>query len=251
VRIEIVHIGDELLRGNIDPYPKEMIEMIRGRGGSVAAIHVVRDDRADIMRALEAACDAGTDILVLTGGLGPTLDDITREVVADFLGTELRVDSDSVRWLEAAVQRMYGSELALNEQTLRMAQVPLGAKALRNITGAAAGIEVVRGRTRIFCLPGFPREMLPMFREYVLPLIESDQVFEREIRAWRGESTMEPLFEQVVRDYRVRIASIPKDNWREEGNLIIVRGEDEDEVERATEHLRQLIEASRDEFIRG
>jgi nicotinamide-nucleotide amidase len=248
MKIEIVHIGDELLTAEIDPYPAQMIRVIRERGASVNMITVIGDDFPEIMRVLRSAEQSGVDFLVITGGLGPTLDDITRNAVAEYLGVEMEVRQDAVEWLVEAVKKMYGKKPVLTNEALRMATMPKGAIALKNITGAACGIEATKGNMTIFCLPGFPKEMLPMFQEYILPRIQSDNIYEKEIRAWRGETTMEPLFQEIIKKYRVRIASLPDENWREKGNRIIVKGRME-EVEKAVEDLQKLLEQSRDQFV--
>ena len=248
MKIEIVHIGDELLTAEIDPYPSQIIRMIRERGANVNMITVIGDDFPEIMRVFRSAGQSEVDFLIVTGGLGPTLDDITRNAVAEYLGVEMEVRKDAVEWLVEAVKRMYGKKPVLTNEALRMATMPKGAIALKNITGAACGIEAKKGKMTIFCLPGFPKEMLPMFQEYVLPRIESDNIYEKELRAWLGETTMEPLFQRIIKEYRVRIASLPDENWREKGNKIIVKGQKE-EVEKAAEKLQKLLAESKDQFV--
>jgi len=248
MKIEIVHIGDELLTAEIDPYPSQMIRMIRERGANVNMITVIGDDFPEIMRVFRSAGQSEVDFLIVTGGLGPTLDDITRNAVAEYLGVEMEVRKDAVEWLVEAVKRMYGKKPVLTNEALRMATMPKGAIALKNITGAACGIEAKKGKMTIFCLPGFPKEMLPMFQEYILPRIESDNIYEKELRAWLGETTMEPLFQRIIKEYRVRIASLPDENWREKGNKIIVKGQKE-EVEKAAEKLQKLLAESKDQFV--
>jgi len=249
MKIEVIHIGDELLTGEIDPYPTRLIEMVRAKGANVNLVTIVRDNYDDIMRLLRSAEEGGTDFLIITGGLGPTLDDITRQVVADFLAVPLELRKDAVNWFVESIKERYGAKPVMTPENELMAMVPSGAKALRNITGAAAGIEATWKGMRIFCLPGFPKEMLPMFEEYILPLIEGEEVFEKEIRGKRGESTMAPLFQEIVRTYKVRIASLPNENWIEEGNRIIIKGYDPVVVEKAAARLAELIEQSEDEFI--
>jgi nicotinamide-nucleotide amidase len=248
MKIEIVHIGDELLTAEIDPYPSQMIRMIRERGANVNMITVIGDDFPEIMRVFRSAGQSEVDFLIITGGLGPTLDDITRNAVAEYLGVEMEVRKDAVEWLVEAVKRMYGKKPVLTNDALMMATMPKGAIALKNITGAACGIEAKKGKMTIFCLPGFPKEMLPMFQEYILPRIETDSVYEKEFRAWLGETTMEPLFQRIVKEYHVRIASLPDENWREKGNKVIVKGQKE-EVEKAAEKLQKLLAESKDQFV--
>lgn len=248
MKIEIIHIGDELLTGEINPYPVQMIQLIREKGASVNMITILRDNKEEIVDSLRFAEQRNVDLVIVTGGLGPTLDDVTRYALADFLHVDLEIHQEAVGWLSDAIKRMYGKKPVLTDEALRMATIPKGTIALKNITGAACGIEAKKGKMTIFCLPGFPREMIPMFETYILPKIEGENLYTMEIRAWRGETTMEPLFNQIVKKYRVKIASLPDEQWRERGNKVIVKGEKE-EVEKAVEELKVLIERSKDAFL--
>jgi len=240
MRIGILHIGDELLTGNIDPYPGQIIALIRQKGANLDLLEVLGDREEDIVRGLEHAASLGIDILVITGGLGPTLDDLTREAVARYLGVELMVDPAAAAELEAWVNRRHGRNDALSEITLRMARVPRGHLALRNITGAACGVEARKGAMTMFLLPGFPNEMVPMFEEHVLPRIAGNGEVELELRVWRGESILEPLFREVAASHRVRIASLPSTRWKEDGNRVIFKGRRE-EAEAAQQQFVALM----------
>ena len=100
MNVGIINIGDELLTGKKDPYPAEMIEAVRSKGADVAFIQVITDDIDVIVKALAYSQNADVDILIVTGGLGPTLDDLTREAVAEYMGTELEIDEKSLDELE-------------------------------------------------------------------------------------------------------------------------------------------------------
>jgi nicotinamide-nucleotide amidase len=247
MRIGILHIGDELLTGAIDPYPKEIIALIRQKGADLDLLEVLGDREDDIVRGLQHAQVLGIDVLVITGGLGPTLDDLTREAVGRYLGADLVVDRTAEAALEEALTRMHGRPAAMNDIIRRMARVPRGAKALRNLTGAACGIEAVHGAMTMFCLPGFPNEMVPMVREHVLPRIAESGAVELELRVWRGESSLEPLFQEVVAAHEVRIASLPSLRWREDGNRVIFKGR-RDEAEAARAHFQRLLGRGYQEF---
>jgi nicotinamide-nucleotide amidase len=235
-----LHIGDELLTGGIDPYPRDIIALIRGKGANVDLIEVVGDREDDIVRAFEHAQAMGIDLLMVTGGLGPTLDDLTREALARYLGAELVVDQHAEQQMTEALTRMHGRPVKVDDVLRRMARVPRGARAVRNLTGAACGVEVVKDGMNIFLLPGFPDEMMPMFREHILPRIEATGDIELEIIVWRGESSLEPLFEEVAAKYHVRIASLPSLRWREEGNKVVFKGT-KDEAEAALAHFNELM----------
>lgn len=247
MRIGILHIGDELLTGDIDPYPREMISLLRQKGADLDLLEVLGDREEDIVRGLEHAQTMGMDILVITGGLGPTLDDLTREAVARYLGVDLVVDPNAEVELREALTRMHGRPAEMNDVIRRMARVPRGSKALRNLTGSACGIEAQKDGMTMFCLPGFPNEMVPMFREHILPRVAGNGMAEVELRVWRGESSLEPLFREVAATHGVRIASLPCVGWREEGNRVIFKGPKQ-EAEAALAQFKELMARDCQEF---
>lgn len=240
MKIGILHIGDELLTGEIDPYPVELIKMVRSRREKVELLEVIGDDEAAIVKALEHAERSGVQLLVVTGGLGPTLDDITREAMAAWLGTELDVNEEAVVWIEEAFIRMRGKKVVMNDILRRMARVPRGARAVKNITGQACGIEAHRNGMTVFCLPGFPNELVPMFQEHILPTIPDGGNYEKELVVWQGEATLEPLFQEIAHSHPVKIASLPSLDWRTRGNRVIFKG-GQDEAEQACEHFQRLM----------
>lgn len=241
MRTGIMHIGDELLTGDIDPYPREIIAMIRGKGSNLDLLEVLGDSEDDIVKGFQHAQALGIEVLIVTGGLGPTLDDVTREALARYLGTDLVVDEGAERALHEALSRWHGRSETLNDIQRRMARVPRGTRALRNITGAACGVEATVEGMTIFLLPGFPNEMVPMFQEHILPHIRESGDVELMVQVWQGESILEPLFREVVSAHRVRIASLPSTRWREEGNKVIFKGP-QVQVEEARTHFLRLLE---------
>jgi len=128
-----------------------------------------------------------------------------------------------------------------------MAKVPEGTKALRNPNGVASGIEAEADGMKIFCVPGFPREMQAMFEAYILPLVRSEGLYEKELWVMRRETTMEPLFQRIVSEFKVKVASLPKDTWRQTGNQVIIKGQ-RDEVERALKVFLEMVERTPDRY---
>jgi nicotinamide-nucleotide amidase len=234
-----IHVGDELLTGRIDPYPKGMLEQMRRRGSSIASVTMVRDDVREIVSAFRFALSLSPDIVVVTGGLGPTLDDVTREALAELMGVELIVSEDAAGWMDEALARMHGRP-GRSGIRLRMARVPRGATALRNIAGAACGVRATVDGVTFFLLPGFPEESMPMFEAYVLPLADSDGMEELETKVWKGESSLEPIFQKVVSRFQVRIASLPASDWKERGNSVVIKGP-KDEVIKAMEFFKDEV----------
>jgi nicotinamide-nucleotide amidase len=242
MHIELLIIGDELLIGQTDPYPAEIIRLIRDKGAHVIRIVVVPDDEKAVVDELKTSKLNRTSLVIVTGGLGPTLDDLTRHAVADFLGQDLVLDPEAMGWMKESFAKRHGKDVEPRKEAWLMAMVPRGSRALRNPVGIACGILAEKDDMAIACLPGFPKEMMAMFRVHVLPLIGSDGIYEKEIWVKRGEAEMEPLFQLIVREFQVRLSSVPKENWRERGNLVVIKGNRE-EVDRAVERFAELLES--------
>lgn len=162
----ILCIGTELTRGEIvDTNSTWLADGLTGLGHEVLAIDAVPDDRRLIIAALERL-GAGHDLLVCTGGLGPTTDDITSECVAAALGVVLQRDDASLRAIRERMER-FGRAMA--ESNAKQADFPVGAEVLANPHGTAPGFSVRLGRSQAFFMPGVPREMKPMFDTFVAP----------------------------------------------------------------------------------
>ncbi|MCA8973747.1 MAG: competence/damage-inducible protein A [Planctomycetes bacterium] len=163
---EVLAIGDELLHGAaLDTNSKWIAAELEQLGVAVRRFTVVSDDPDDLAAAIEGCC-ARADLVVATGGLGPTLDDRTREVAAAVLGVDLRFDETSWQW----IRDWLGSRgRPVPESNRRQAMLPAGAEALPNPVGTAPGFAVTIAGARFFAVPGVPREMQRMLRESVLP----------------------------------------------------------------------------------
>ncbi len=136
-------------------------------GISVRRITVVGDSLEDISSALREALSRRPDLIIITGGLGPTPDDMTSRAMAHALGRELELNEEALEM----VRRAYGVP-ELGPAREKLALLPEGARPLENRLGKAPGILVEHGGTRIIALPGVPDEMKAMFEDHVLPLLE-------------------------------------------------------------------------------
>jgi nicotinamide-nucleotide amidase len=172
-RVAILSVGDELILGQIDDTNARWIaQELCALGAEPGERRTVGDDRAalaDAMRVLASTHEA----LVVTGGLGPTLDDLTREALCDLVdgaGTALVEDPAGVAhlagWFAARGRPMPASNL-------RQAMRPPSARLLDNPHGTAPGLAAPArdGRASVFCLPGPPNEMRPMFARFVAPAV--------------------------------------------------------------------------------
>ena len=168
VTVEIVTIGDELNRGEItDTNSSWLAERLTALGAYVRWRTSVTDDPTDMREALERAC-ARADVVATSGGLGPTDDDRTVDVVSALAGVEAvqepaHFDRMRVRYVERGFR--------LTPNNLRQVRVPAGAEVLTNSKGAAPGFGVAVGKARIYSMPGVPREMKAIFEEHVAPRV--------------------------------------------------------------------------------
>ncbi len=170
MRIEILNTGTELLLGTtLNTHGKWFGEQLFKLGFRVQRLTTVPDGEAIALALRE--CISRADVVLVTGGLGPTSDDLTREAAAEVLGAELIEDEAAMRSLEAffAVRNK-----VMAEANRKQAQVLVGADVLPNANGTAPGIYIPprlngAGNCAVFLLPGPPRELYPMFREEVAP----------------------------------------------------------------------------------
>ncbi len=192
---EILAIGSELLTPHrLDTNSLFLTGQLNDLGVDVISKSVVGDDTATLAEHLRQAL-ARADLVITTGGLGPTSDDLTREVVADVLGLSLAEDPDVL----AAISRRFERRgLRMPEINRRQAAVPGAATVLPNPKGTAPGLMIMAGDRLVVLLPGPPREMQPMFQSAVAPAIAARssgrRVWRRVIKiAGRPESHVEEI----------------------------------------------------------
>jgi nicotinamide-nucleotide amidase len=165
----ILSTGDELTTGRVvDTNSAAIADRLFAAGVEVAAVLKVGDDRKKLLWAFGQARNLG-DLIIGTGGLGPTADDLTTEMVGEFLGCKLKRDEAVATALK---QRFAARGIAWTENNLKQALFPEGATVIPNPVGTAPGfrIEVGQGKTLIW-LSGVPREMIAMLNETVMPWI--------------------------------------------------------------------------------
>jgi nicotinamide-nucleotide amidase len=160
VSAEIIAVGSELLTpSRLDTNSLAITERLRALGIALRAKAVVGDRPDDLAVILRGALDR-SDLVILTGGLGPTDDDVTREVVAGILGLPLEEDREMTEAIRLRFQRR---GLTMPEINRRQAMVPRGASVLPNANGTAPGLYIEAGERVLVLLPGPPRELEPMF----------------------------------------------------------------------------------------
>jgi nicotinamide-nucleotide amidase len=184
MRVELLCTGDELVTGLITDTNSPWFEArLFELGVKVERITLVGDVRPDITQALlESASRA--DVVLVSGGLGPTMDDFTLECAAAAAGVALVEDPQVLEWLR---ERYAKRNMQLNPGALRMARVPQGVEVVRNPEGSAPMVILRLGRARLFFVPGVPREYKALAEGEVLPRIRAalEHDPERVYRAFR------------------------------------------------------------------
>jgi nicotinamide-nucleotide amidase len=168
MRVKVVCVGDELLDGRATDTNSTYIGgECAGAGARVMATYVVPDDVEAIENAVRAAA-ADADLVVVSGGLGPTLDDVTRDALARATHAVLVEDPGARARLEAKLTR---AGRALDPINARQALFPAGADVLPNALGTADAFSASVGGARVVCLPGVPRELHGLFERFVRPTL--------------------------------------------------------------------------------
>jgi nicotinamide-nucleotide amidase len=207
MRIEVINTGSELLLGRVlNTHQQWICRQLADLGYEVIRQICVADDGRQIQAAVSESLSRGADFVITTGGLGPTSDDLTRDLIAQLLGRELTLDAETlVRMEQFFAQRHRKVPASAKVQ----AMVPAGARVLRNGNGTAPGlaIEVLPNPFRadgrpawLTLLPGPPRELRPMFVEWVVPLLlEVNPPYEKFVcRNLRTTGLGESLVEEKI-----------------------------------------------------
>jgi nicotinamide-nucleotide amidase len=200
-KASIISIGNELLSGQtVDTNAAYLSGELLSIGIPVVSSYTIGDDTDAIVRALNLAA-ADADVVLATGGLGPTDDDLTRQGLASFLGAELQLQTE----LLDRIQNFFTKRnLQMSERNKIQAYMPAGAKALANPLGTAPGIMAEAKGKLLVALPGVPSEMKRMFAESVFPELQrfagTQAVVVRKLKCFgTGESNIAELLGPLMR----------------------------------------------------
>jgi nicotinamide-nucleotide amidase len=214
--VELVSVGNELLSGTITNTNAQWISSkITRAGGLVKRITTVGDCIVEISHAVKECIARRPRWLIISGGLGPTYDDRTLQGLSTALGQELVLDARAVQMLrksQSLIRRCVESDIQLNDAQLKMAKIPKGSTPIQNPVGSAPAVfvsvrkEKTKTKTRIFCLPGVPKEMKAIFSTVIMPQFKEavgryyvvESVFET---VGVTESMLAPTLSRLVNSY--------------------------------------------------
>lgn len=196
---EIVCVGTELLMGQVlNTDAKFMASRLADLGVNLYYQVTVGDNPKRLRDTLKTALDR-SDVVITSGGLGPTGDDLTKETAAELLGLTLEYDPASLKMLEDRF-RAFGKEMTPNN--LKQAMFPKESIILPNPNGTAPGCIMEKNGKAIILLPGPPRELFPMFTDSVMPYLEersNTKLYSRVLRIFgMGESTLEYTLKDLI-----------------------------------------------------
>jgi molybdenum cofactor synthesis domain-containing protein len=224
--VAIVAVGDELLAGEtVNTNATWLGERLTERGATVERVVVIPDRIDEIARTVNEF-HAAYDAVLVTGGLGPTHDDLTMDGVAAAFGRDLERSEAAVRWLTE-----HGG-YAADDLADGTASLPADARVLHNETGVAPGCVI----ESVYVFPGVPGEMKAMF-ELVTEEFSGTIRYTESLLTDEPESTLLDRFEEVRERFDIKLGSYPGEHVR-----IRVESTDEGEAERAAAWLRERVE---------
>lgn len=203
--IEILSVGNELLLGNtINTNASWIAAKATSVGAEVNRITTVGDNLAEISTSVRESLRRRPDFLIITGGIGPTFDDMTLKGVAKALGLRVKLNPEAVKLVRSHYARRFeGRRMRLTKPRMKMASIPDGSIPIRNPVGTAPGVRIDARRTRIFCLPGVPSEAKAIVQETVLPNITARASGRSYVESWLSvggimESSLAPFIDRVM-----------------------------------------------------
>src|SRR6185437_4086079 len=211
MRAEILSCGTELLLGHIsDTNATFLAQSLSSLGIDLYYVSLVGDNQGRIVETLRRAWERA-DLIILTGGLGPTEDDLARESISSLLGEAMQVDAQ----LEAELRATFAARnFHMPERNLKQATLIPSARTLPNPLGTAPGWFVEKDGHIIVAMPGVPREMYRMWEEEAVPRLSAfagSSLFTRIFRVWGlGESTVEERLDELLHSTNPTIATYAK-----------------------------------------
>lgn len=201
MKVEIIAVGTEVLMGDIVNTNAQYIARMLSMLGLGTYYHSAVGDNAERLKEMFHVGFQRADIIIATGGLGPTKDDLTKEVAAEFFEKEMVLDYKTLENIESYFARL---RRPLSENNKKQAYFPEGSQIIPNPHGTAPGCIVESNKKVLIMLPGPPSEMKPMFQNFITPYLSKYStgiLVSTIIRMFGiGESSMEKLIEDIIQN---------------------------------------------------
>jgi nicotinamide-nucleotide amidase len=209
---EILNVGTELLLGDIlNTNAQFLSQELAKLGIGVQYVNTVGDNKDRLKRSITNALEH-SDMVITTGGLGPTADDITKEVCSEVFGLELELHQESLENMKAYFNRFNHPMPLTNE---KQAYIPKGAIVFKNKFGTAPGCVIEKDKKLIIMLPGPPRELVPMFNDHVNPFLQkfsNSIIVSHRVRTFGiGESALAEKVSNLLDNSNPTVAPYAKD----------------------------------------
>jgi nicotinamide-nucleotide amidase len=253
LRIEVICTGDEVLTGKIvNTNFSHITQKLEDVGLSVQWETTVGDDRENLLRAFQLAGERA-DAVIVNGGLGPTVDDLSQEVAAQAAGVGLVLNEDWLKRMEDFFQRR---SRVMPPNNRKQAMLPTTAEVIDNPIGTACGFAVDIGRARFFFTPGVPRELRRMLEEQIIPRLLAKAGLPGAIRLKRfhsyglGESHVDSLLagvEALVPDGSVKLGF--RAHYPQLETKLTARGRDLDDIRAKLEPVEREVRKRLGNFI--
>lgn len=253
MRIEVICTGDEVITGKIvNTNFNYITQKLEDVGLSVVWETTVGDDRNDLLLAFQLAASRA-DAVIVNGGLGPTVDDLSQEMAARAAGVELALSEEWLERMEAFFRRR---SRVMPPNNRKQAMLPQGAEVLDNPVGTACGFAMDIGRARFFFTPGVPRELRRMLEEQIVPRLLAKSGMQAAIYLKRfhsygiGESHADALLagiEEIDPERSVKLGF--RAHYPQLETKLTVRGRDMDDVRRKLEPIEREVRRRLGNFI--
>jgi nicotinamide-nucleotide amidase len=253
MRLEIICTGDEVLTGKIvNTNFSYMSQRLEDVGLAVRWETTVGDDRESLLRSFQLAAERA-DAVIVNGGLGPTVDDLSQEVAAQAAGVELALNEEWLGRMEDFFQRR---SRVMPPNNKKQAMLPVTAEVIDNPIGTACGFALDIGKARFFFTPGVPRELRRMLEEQVIPRLLARSGLQAVIQLKRfhsyglGESHVDSLLtgvESLVPDGSVKLGF--RAHYPQLETKLTVRGIDRDDIRRKLEPVEREVRTRLGNFI--
>lgn len=195
---EIINVGTEILIGDILNSNAKYISKELSQIGLSVFYHSTVGDNVDRLKNILETAYNRSDVIILTGGLGPTQDDLTKETVAEVFGVEMVFDQKS----HDTLLKIFRDKSRMTKNNLKQAYIPKGSIIIPNNNGTAPGIILQKNNKSVILLPGPPSEMIPMFQETVLPYLmenNNNKFYSNYYKITNiGESALEDMLLDII-----------------------------------------------------